>query len=145
MKGHPPILVVDDKWSNRALLVDLLTGLGFDVHEATNGEEALAKIGQINPQVIMTDLVMPQMDGFELIRQLRANPIFKETLIIALSASVFEEDEQKSLTAGSDAFVRKPIDALELFEILRQHLAVEWIYESVAEPKETHKRQNPKN
>jgi len=126
------VLVVDDKWENRTVLVDLLSPLGFAVVEASGGHEGLTLAIERQPDVIITDLLMPEMDGFELIRQVRAELSLTSTVLIASSASVYEEDQQRSLEAGSHAFLPKPILTDQLFEILHQHAQVEWIYETPA-------------
>jgi PAS domain S-box-containing protein len=123
------ILVVDDKWENRSVLVNLLMPLGFQLVEASDGQECLDKALQSHPDLIFTDLVMPVMDGFEATRQLRKRPEFKEVPIIATSASVFDLDQQESLDAGCNDFIGKPIRAEVLLEKLRIHLGLIWIYE----------------
>jgi len=131
IKGKlPKILVVDDNLDNQWVLVDLLSPLGFSVETANNGREALEKAIQWQPDVIITDLIMPEieMDGFELISQLRQSPVFKEKIIIASSASVYESDKKKSLAVGSNAFLPKPIQIETLFEQLQYHLNITWVY-----------------
>jgi CheY-like chemotaxis protein len=129
IKGKAPkVLVVDDNWQNRAVLIDLLSPLGFEMLEASDGREGLARVSEFRPDVVITDLVMPEMDGIELIYRLRQSPTSKETVIIAVSASAYENDQQKSLEAGGNAFVRKPVEADDLFEQLRRHLNLEWVY-----------------
>ena len=129
IKGESPkILVVDDNLNNQAVLVDLLSLLGFNIKPANNGREGLEKAISWQPDVIITDLIMQRMDGFELIRQLRQSPLLKEKIIIASSASVYEEDKQKSLTVGSNAFLPKPIQVEKLLEQLQHHLNLTWVY-----------------
>jgi CheY-like chemotaxis protein len=129
MKGDSPkILVVDDNLFNRAVLVDLLSPLGFYVEQANNGREGLEKAIKWQPDVIITDLIMPEMDGFELIRQLRQSPLLKDKIIIASSASVYEADKKRSLTVGSNTFLPKPIQLKTLFEQLQHHLNLTWVY-----------------
>ncbi|KAB8334525.1 AAA family ATPase [Scytonema tolypothrichoides VB-61278] len=123
------VLVVDDKWSNRSVLVNLLQPLGFEVTEATNGLDALEKVRELKPDVILMDLVMSVMDGFEATRRLRMLPNFKEVIIIAVSASVFEWDQKQSREVGCDDFLPKPIQKTDLLEKLQVHLGLEWIYE----------------
>ena len=122
------ILVIDDRWENRSVVVNLLTPIGFQVFEATNGAEGLDKAMELMPDVIITDLVMPIMDGFELLRRLRNFDQFKDTVIIVSSASVFETDQYKSLDAGANAFLPKPVQISELFELLQKQLGVSWVY-----------------
>jgi signal transduction histidine kinase/DNA-binding NarL/FixJ family response regulator len=123
------IMMVDDRWENRSVLVNLLQPLGFELLEADNGQQALDKAKECKPDLMIIDLVMPVMDGFELIRQLRQIPQLKEVLIIASSASVFQTDEFKSLSAGADQFLPKPISVDHLLEMLRSLLGLEWVYE----------------
>jgi PAS domain S-box-containing protein len=127
----PPrqIIVTDDKWENRSVLVNLLTPLGFEVIEASNGQDCLDKLQQIHPDLILTDLVMPVMDGFEAARHIRKMPEFDQVPIIAASASVFDLDQRQSLEAGCNAFIPKPIRVEILLELLQKHLGLTWIYE----------------
>ncbi len=127
------VLIIDDKMENRSVLVNLLSPLGFQTLEASNGQEGLQKARQWNPDLILTDLVMPIMDGFEVTRQLRRIPKFEDTVIIANSASVFEHDQQ-SLEAGCNAFISKPIRADHLLDLIQVHLGLTWIYEHLNFP-----------
>jgi len=102
---------------------------GHHVTEAKNGEQAIAALSADSMiEVVITDLLMPEMDGIEFIRHLRQSPASKDVVIIAVSASAYDEDQQRSLDAGGDAFVRKPIEADDLFAQLQGHLNLEWIY-----------------
>lgn len=123
------ILIVDDKWENRSVLVNLLEPIGFAVVEADNGEDGLAKAAQLQPHLIITDLSMPVMDGFQLLRQIRTSETLKQLLVIVSSASVSEMDRQQSLDAGGDNFLGKPVQAEELFELLEKYLQIKWQYE----------------
>lgn len=127
--GKVKVLVVDDHWENRAVVIQLLTPLGFVLTEAANGREALEKAREWLPEVILMDLVMPVMDGFTATRQLRQIPELKEVLIIALSASTFDVHHQESSEAGCDDFVAKPFRVETLLECLQKHLHLTWIYE----------------
>ncbi|MDM8562094.1 ATP-binding protein [Candidatus Marithioploca araucensis] len=129
VKGESPkILVVDDNFENQIVIVDLLSPLGFNVEQANNGREGLEKSISWQPDVIITDLIMLEMDGFELIRQLRQSPVLKEKIIIASSASVYDADKERSLAIGSNAFLPKPIKVETLLEQLQQHLNLTWDY-----------------
>ena len=128
------VLVVDDKWENRSVLVNLLEPLGFTVVEATNGLDGLSKAHEFEPDVIFMDLVMPVMDGFEATRRLRMSPDLAGVVIIAISASVFNFDRQTSHEAGCDGFLSKPIREEELLEKLRVCLGLEWVYEEKFPP-----------
>ncbi len=123
------ILVVDDRWENRSVIVNLLEPIGFEVIEANDGREGLDKAIALQPHLIVTDLIMPVMDGFELLKHLRDSPQLQEIVAIVSSASVFETDQYKSLDAGAQEFLTKPVQAETLLEILRVHLGLEWIYE----------------
>jgi signal transduction histidine kinase len=127
--NKPTLLIVDDQPSNQGVLVHLLAPLGFNIIEANDGQEALSKAIESKPDVIITDLFMPKVNGFELIQQIRQSSDLKDKIVIATSASVFEADYHKSLTVGSNDFLTKPVKAELLFEKLQQHLAIEWIYE----------------
>ncbi len=126
------ILVVDDRWENRSVLVNLLEPIGFEVMEAENGQEALVKIAESVPNLMITDLNMPVMNGFDLIENLRNSRDLRDLKIIVSSASVFDTDKEKSLNAGGDDFLPKPVQASDLLEKLEMHLALEWIYEENA-------------
>jgi CheY-like chemotaxis protein len=120
------ILVVDDNADNRALLRDLLQPIGFEWLEADSGERALALARERTPDVIVMDLAMPGMDGYEATRRLRQRPELGRTAIIASSASTSEADRQASLGAGCDDFLPKPVQAAALLELLRATLELEW-------------------
>ena len=123
------ILVADDQPNNRAFLVKLLRPLGFEVREATNGEDCLQQARQDCPHLILLDLVMPVLDGFETSRRLRKEPNFNNTAIVATSASAFPEDRLLSYQAGCNSFLPKPVCFEQLLKMLEVHLELEWIYE----------------
>lgn len=124
-------LVVDDQRNNRILLVRWLQRWGFTVTEADDGEQGLEMALKSVPDVILTDLMMPTMDGFEMTRRLRIQPDFEHLPIIAISASAFVEDQEASLAAGCDAFLPKPIKAQALLTLLQRLLDLEWVYRVV--------------
>jgi signal transduction histidine kinase len=125
----PQILVVDDDPQSRMVLVNLLAPVGFDLLTAGDGPEGLSKAATENPDVIITGMTMPGMDGLELIRQIRQLPALTDTIIIATSVMAYEEDRQKSLDTGANAFIPKPIQAEQLFDTLQTSLGLTWIYE----------------
>jgi signal transduction histidine kinase/DNA-binding response OmpR family regulator len=129
----PPrhILVVDDRWENRSVLANLLEPMGFIITEAANGREGLEKTKKRRPDLIITDIAMPVMDGFEMLKQLRADADLKDLLAIVSSASVAEIDRQMSEAAGGDDFLAKPVDAVELFALLAVHLQLTWQYDEI--------------
>ncbi len=128
------ILVVDDRWENTSVMVNLLEPLGFDMLEAENGQDGLMKALEWQPHLIITDLSMPIMDAYEMISQLRSSSqIADELIVIVSSASVFESDRQKSFDAGANDFLPKPIQKETLLQSLQKHLNLEWIYEQQVE------------
>ncbi|MEG4488350.1 PAS domain S-box protein [Microcoleus sp. D2_18a_B4] len=131
---QPKIVVIDDKWANRSVINNLLSPIGFEVFEANDGLEGWEKILEVQPDLIVTDLLMPELDGFEVIKRVRESENFKDTVIIVSSASVFETDQYRSLEAGGNAFIPKPIQATELLQNLQQYLDLEWVYEANEEP-----------
>ncbi|WP_052331065.1 hybrid sensor histidine kinase/response regulator [Planktothrix agardhii] len=122
------ILITDDNWANRSVIINLLEPIRFKVIEANNGQEGLQQAIAILPDLIITDLVMPVMDGFKFINLLRQSPKLKDIMVIASSASVFDSDQHRSLNAGADGFLPKPISADLLLDLLQVHLKLEWIY-----------------
>ncbi|AFY66554.1 hybrid sensor histidine kinase/response regulator [Geitlerinema sp. PCC 7407] len=127
------LLIVDDKWENRSVLAHLLTPLGFEILEAENGQIALKILQNQAVDLIITDLLMPVLDGYALMTQIRAEPEWASVRIIVSSASVSEADQQQSLEAGGDAFLPKPVQAEELFRLLAKQLQLEWRLEAEAE------------
>jgi two-component system cell cycle response regulator DivK len=104
------ILVVDDNADSRAMLVEYLEDKGFTVHAAPTGETALALADTFRPRVILMDLSMPNLDGLETTRRLRANPSTRDATIIMLTARAFIGDRNAAHRAGCDFFVPKPYD-----------------------------------
>ncbi|WP_223805494.1 hybrid sensor histidine kinase/response regulator [Pseudanabaena sp. UWO310] len=129
------ILIVDDKWENRSVIVNLLEPLGFSLTEAENGRIGLEKTRDKHPDLVITDLAMPVMDGFEMLSQIRADDRLEGLIVIVSSASVAYEDQQKSLDVGGDDFLEKPVHSEELFRLLSKHLEITWKYEEKEERK----------
>jgi PAS domain S-box-containing protein len=126
------VLVVDDVPENRAVVVDMLGHLGFEMVEAVNGCEALKKAQVLRPDLVLMDIVMPEMDGLEATRRLRQLPDFKDVPIIAISASASIEDEEISLAAGVNAFLPKPVGLDRLLTQIAVLLKLDWTYELLA-------------
>jgi CheY-like chemotaxis protein len=122
------VLVVDDRQYNRLLLVDMLEPLGFAVSTANDGQQAVEVALELQPDAIVMDNVMPVKTGLEAVREIRQQPELKDVFIIAASASVLEADQEKSLAAGCDAFLPKPISWPSLAALLEEHLKLEWTY-----------------
>jgi GAF domain-containing protein/DNA-binding response OmpR family regulator len=122
------ILVVEDKWANRQLLVQLLLPLGFEVKEAANGEEAIALVENWSPDLIWMDMRMPVMDGYAATKEIRAKNWNKPPIIIALTANAFEEERMIALSIGCDDFVRKPFQENTILEKIAEYLGVQYTY-----------------
>ena len=132
------ILVVDDRWENTSVVVNLLEPLGFEMLSAGNGREGFTKALEWQPDLIITDLSMPISNGHEMLAQLRqSSEITSDLVVIVSSASVFESDRQKSLQAGANDFLPKPIQKETLLRSLQKHLNLEWIYQQQTESAET--------
>jgi len=127
------VLVADDVPSNRAVMVDLLKPLGFEIVEAADGQQAICLAQETRPDLILMDRWMPVMDGFEAVRQMRKIPGLAQTPVIAVSASVSEEDRTKSREVGIDAFLPKPVVWPKLAALLEGYLGLEWEYEEARE------------
>ncbi len=123
------ILVADDRPENLTMLKEVLLPLGFGIIEAVDGRGALNKALECIPDLILMDLVMPVMDGFEATKQIRQVPELQDTIVIAISASTFRETKEEILTSGCHDFLEKPVNIDELLEKLQVHLNIEWIYQ----------------
>ncbi|QTA80082.1 Two component system response regulator/histidine kinase, HAMP domain-containing [Desulfonema limicola] len=130
IKGKPgKILIVDDNRENRLVFKDMLLPLGFETAQADNGNTGMAAVERFQPDALITDIIMPESDGFELIQKIRKHPVLNKIIIIAASASVYEEDHIKSMEAGADGFLPKPIESARLYEMLGKLMKIEWIYD----------------
>jgi GAF domain-containing protein/CheY-like chemotaxis protein len=127
------ILIADDKWESRVLLVNLIAPMGFEVQEAENGQQAVERWQSWQPHLIWMDMRMPVMDGYEATRRIRQSLQGQATVIIALTASVFDKQRSVVLSAGCDDFVSKPFQEEVIFEKMAQHLGVRYLY-AEAEP-----------
>jgi CheY-like chemotaxis protein len=133
------LLIVDDREASRKLLSKLLQPLGFEVREAVNGQEAIEIWEQWEPHLIWMDMRMPVMDGYEATKRIKATTKGQATVIVALTASAFEDDRKVILSEGCDDFVRKPFREAEIFDKLAKHLGVRFVYEGAAEEEEEEK------
>ena len=123
------LLIVDDKPLNRLLLVKLLSPLGFELREANNGQEAVDICAEWEPHLIWMDMRMPVMDGYEATKQIKTTTQGQATAIVALTASVLEEERAVILSTGCDDFMRKPFREEDIFATMGKHLGVRYIYE----------------
>ncbi|GAK61279.1 multi-sensor hybrid histidine kinase [Candidatus Vecturithrix granuli] len=122
------ILIVDDKADNRLILRDMLVPLGFQIAESGSGQEAYDKALAFSPDVILLDVMMSQIDSFELARRLRQHQKLQHTILIAISTSAYEHTKGQSLEVGCQAFLAKPIDRKQLLDLLQTCLQIEWTY-----------------
>lgn len=134
--GQPTykILTVDDKPINCQLLIKLLAPLGFEVKEASNGKEAIAIWDEWEPHLIWMDMRMPVMDGYEATKYIKSTTKGNATAVIALTASVLEEEKAIVLSAGCDDFLRKPFAEHTIFDALAKHLGVKYILAETTSP-----------
>jgi CheY-like chemotaxis protein/nitrogen-specific signal transduction histidine kinase len=123
------ILVADDHWTNRLLLVKILTSVGFQVKEAENGEETIKIWETWQPQLIYMDMRMPVMDGYTATQRIKSNLGGNNTVIIALTASAFQEERGMILSIGCDDLICKPFSEEVILHKISQHLGVKYIYE----------------
>lgn len=122
------VLIVDDKKDNRELLSLLLDSVGFETRQSCSGADGIKDFEAWTPHLILMDMRMPEMDGVETIRRIRAMADGKKVKILSLTASTFMEDREKALSVGADDFLGKPFIEAELFEKIRDLLQVEYLY-----------------
>ena len=115
--------MVEDQEDNRQILRDLLGNASYELIEAENGEEALAAIARRRPHLILTDIQLPIIDGYEGTRLIRTNLDLKSVPIIAVTSYALAGDEEKALAAGCDGYVCKPYSPRELLAKVRAYLA----------------------
>lgn len=118
------VLVADDNQSNRLVLSEMLRRIGCSVLEAENGEEAVRLFQEHHPALVMMDMRMPVMDGYEAARLLKADPSGKTLPVIAVTASAFEDDRQAVFDAGFDAYLRKPYNMDDLYSLIKKVLKI---------------------
>jgi two-component system cell cycle response regulator DivK len=116
------ILVVEDQEDNRQIIRDLLSATDYEIMEAESGEEALAAGAKERPDLILMDIQMPLMDGYEVTRRIKADPALRSIPIIAVTAYTLGGEEQKARAAGCDGYVLKPYSPRELLAKIRQYL-----------------------
>jgi CheY-like chemotaxis protein len=132
------LLIVDDRWDNRQLLIKLLNPLGFEIKEATNGIEAIELWSNWEPHLIFMDMRMPVMDGYEATKRIKATIQGQATAIVALSASNFGEARAVVFSVGCDDFIHKPFREADIFDALHKNIGVRYVYdEPPIEPNST--------
>jgi len=122
------LLVVDDQLSNREIICQLLEPVGFQVTQAINGQDALDKLAKNHFDLVLMDLLMPVLDGYQATRQFKECVDGQRTPVVVISANVFEDEQQKIAAVHADASLRKPIDINLLFETIGRLLDLQYIY-----------------
>jgi two-component system, cell cycle response regulator DivK len=114
------ILVVEDHEDNRQILRDLLANSEFDIIEAEDGEQAVLAATKYRPDLILMDIQLPGLDGYEATRRIKADPALKDIPVIVVTSYALSGDEEKAYAAGCDGYVAKPYDPIALLETLRR-------------------------
>ncbi len=117
------ILVVEDQEDNRQIIRDMLSATDYQITEAENGEEALAAVTKQRPDLILMDIQMPILDGYEATRRIKADPGLRSIPIIAITSYALSGDEHKARAAGCDDYVPKPYSPRQLLAKIRQYLS----------------------
>ncbi len=117
------ILVVEDQADNRQILRDMLASTDYEMTEAEDGEQALAAVAQHRPDLILMDIQLPILDGYEATRRIKADPALRSIPIIAVTSYAMSGDEEKAREAGCDDFVPKPYSPRELLAKIHKFLA----------------------
>ena len=120
--ANEPILIVDDNPINLKLLKVLMTVEGYEVRTATDAEEALNVLNSFTPALILMDIQLPGIDGLELTRKLKADPAYRDTIILAVTAYAMKGDDAKAIAAGCDGYITKPIDTQTLPKLIADYL-----------------------
>lgn len=116
------ILIIDDNPLNLELFVYLLSSNGYEIQTASNAQETLNILTTSAPDLILMDMHLPDTDGFELTRKLKANPLYKLIPIIAVTAYAMKGDKEKVLAAGCDGYIAKPIDVKTFPNLIKSYL-----------------------
>ena len=116
------VLVVEDQEDNRQILRDLLASTGYEIIEAQNGQEALLAARTQSPDLILMDIQLPVLDGYEATRRIKAQPDLRHIPIIVVTSYALSGDEDKARATGCDAYVAKPYSARKLLEMINRYL-----------------------
>ncbi len=117
------ILVIDDEEAFCVVVCEILDSLGYNTRQAYDAHQATALLQEITPDLILTDVMMPELDGLTFIRQLRSDPTWSEIPIIIVSAKATKEDREAAKEAGADGYLIKPFSSLELEELITRTLS----------------------
>jgi len=128
----PRVLIVDDQAENRELLRDILDPIGFQTRLAENGESAIEIFSRWSPDIVLMDMLMPVMDGYEATKRLKSTEEGRQVPIIAVTASAFGDEEKKVLETGVDGYLRKPLRGEDLLALLSEQLGITYLYAPTA-------------
>jgi two-component system cell cycle response regulator DivK len=117
------ILVIEDNEDNRRIVRDLLTSVGYEIIEAVTGEEGVTMAGIHVPELILMDIQLPGLDGYDATRRIKANPVLRHIPIIAVTSYALSGDDVKAFEAGCDGYVSKPFSPRALLAKIREYLA----------------------
>ena len=134
--ARPHILIVDDLPANLGVLLGVLNGAGYEVLVATGGEGALARLAYMQPDLILLDVNMPGLDGYETCRQLKADARWREVPVLFLTAQDDPVDKVRGFEAGAVNYITKPLHAEEVLARVRTHLQIRWLQQTLAEKNE---------
>ena len=132
MTGPAKILVVDDTPANIQLLGDLLTSRGYQVSTAVNGEEALAKVAAEKPDLVLLDVMMPGLSGYDVCRRIRSDPATVLLPVVMCTSLDPQQERVKGIEAGADDFLSKPVNQPELFARVKSSLRVKALHDELA-------------
>jgi two-component system, cell cycle response regulator DivK len=116
------ILVVEDQEDNRRILHDLLTNAGYEIVQAENGEEALRAAAADRPDLILMDIQLPLLDGYEATRRIKADPALRSIPVIVVTSYALSGDESKARAAGCDAYITKPYSPRAILAKIREYV-----------------------
>ena len=116
------ILVVEDNEDNRELVVKVLKNKGFELAEAADGEEAIEKAVSENPDLILLDISLPKLDGYEVVKRLKSMEAFSEIPVVAFTAHAMKGDREKVIAEGFEGYISKPINIREFPDQLKMYL-----------------------
>jgi len=116
------ILVIEDQEDNRQIVRDLVTASGYELIEATTGEEGIEAAARESPDLILMDIQLPGIDGYEVTRRIKANPQLQKIPIIAVTSYALSGDDKKAFAAGCDGYVTKPYSPRVLLAKIREYL-----------------------
>jgi CheY-like chemotaxis protein len=123
--GAPTVLIVEDDPANMKLLSFVLAAHGYDVRNAADAEEALVILNGFTPRLVLMDLELPGMSGLDLTRKLKADPVNRVAVILAVTAAAMKGDEARAIDAGCDGYITKPFDTRALPGIVARYLQTE--------------------